>query len=315
MNVMTIILSILSLLLTHIDIPLWRVALEPPETYVFESSAQLQGTYRIDDLNVEVLIQRNGPDTYQRVFKVFPVEYDAPLPAVVVPFYFPEAMLGCELDGTPIEKYSGIEMMKHLASRGFACISADAYHLTYKKSDKSRGDFSRWKDAGETLLKDYPDWSGMGKLVADTRLLIDLLEEDVRIDKERIGMTGHSLGGKIAFYTGCLDQRIKAVVASDFGFLWEQSNWEKPWYWGTKLENLKSAGITNTDILSSADGKPFMLIAGLYDNDNSFQAMLRAESYADCRGNLVFINHASGHRPPRLALESGYDFLGKYLNQ
>lgn len=312
---MTIFISLVTLVLSQIDISLWKATIDPPVTYVFESSAVFQESYHIDDLTVEVLIQRNGPGTYQRVFKVFPAAYDTPLPAVLVPFYFPEAMLGCELDGTPLEKYSGIEMIRHLASRGFACISADAYHLTYKKSDKTRDDFSRWKDAGETLLHDYPDWSGIGKLVSDTRLLIDLLEEDERIDSNRIGIAGHSLGGKMAFYTGCLDQRIKVVLASDFGFLWEQSNWEQPWYWGTKLERLKSAGITNTNILSTAEGKPFMLIAGSYDNDISYDAMLQAASYADCQENLVFVNHGTGHRPTWESLEAGYDFLDKHLKQ
>ena len=310
---MTIIISLVTLVLSQIDISLWEAAIDPPVTYVFESSAVFQESYRIDDLTVEVLIQRNGPGTYQRVFKVFPSSYDTPLPAVVVPFYFPEAMLGCELDGTPLEKYSGIEMIRHLASRGFACVSADAYHLTYLKSDKTRDDFTRWRDAGEALMMDYPDWSGIGKLVADTRLLIDLLEADERIDSNRIGIVGHSLGGKMAFYTGCLDSRIKVVVASDFGFLWEQSNWDMPWYWGSKLEKLKSALITNTDILSHAKGKPFMLIAGSYDNDSSYEAMLQAAGYAECRENLVLVNHASGHRPSKQALESGYSFLEKHL--
>ncbi len=310
---MTIIISIVSLVLSHLDISIWKAAIDPPETYVFESSVMLNQSYQIDDMTVEVWMQRNGPDTYQRVFKVFPATYNRPLPAVVVPFYYPEAMLGCELDGTPLEKYSGIEMIRHLGSRGFACISADAYHLTYHKSDKTRDDFSRWKDAGETLLHDYPDWSGIGKLVSDTRLLIDLLEEDERIDSNRIGIAGHSLGGKMAFYTGCLDQRIKVVLASDFGFLWEQSNWDRPWYWGAKLEILKSAGITNADILSNAEGKPFMLIAGSYDNDKSYEAMQQAVSYANCQENLVLVNHAAGHRPPMQALESGYDFLEKHL--
>lgn len=287
----------------------WKSYLDVPEGYAYEPSVVLQDTFSFSGMDVEVLLQRNGPETYQRVFKVFPKYYDGLLPAVVVPFYFPEAMLGFELDGTPLEKYAGIEMISHLVGRGFACISADAYHLTYVESDKPREAFSRWKDAGEALLADYPEWCGMGKLVADTRLLINLLEDDSRIDAGRIGIAGHSLGGKMAFYTGCLDKRVKAVLVSDFGFLWRQSNWEEPWYWGDKLDMLISEGFSNADVLSCAGGKPFMLVAGHYDTPESHAAIKSASGYQTCPENLVFLDHASGHRPPRHALDVGYDFL------
>lgn len=293
----------------------WKAYLEVPEDYAYVPSVILQGTCPFEDMDVEILLQRNGPGTYQRVLKAFPRSYEGMLPAVVVPFYFPEAMLGFELDGTPLEKYAGIEMISHLVARGFACISADAYHLTYVESDKPREAFSRWKDAGDALLADYPGWCGMGKLVADTRLLIDLLEEDPRIDDSRIGIAGHSLGGKAAFYTGCLDDRIKVILASDFGFLWEQSNWEKSWYWGGKLDELKAEGVSNVDLLSCSGGRPFMLVAGQYDTDESLQAMKQAHGYDACPENLVFVNHATGHRPTWESLEAGYDFLDKHLKQ
>lgn len=315
MTAVSWLIAVIVLTVSCEETPLWKTYLDVPDGYDYGTSIVLQDKYSFDNVNVEVLVQRNGPETYQRVFKVFPKSCDGPLPAVVVPFYFPEAMLGFELDGTPLEKYAGIEMISHLVARGFACISADAYHLTYVKSDKPRDVFSRWKDAGETLVTDYPEWCGMGKLVADTRLLIDLLEQDSRIDAGRIGIAGHSLGGKMAFYTGCLDGRVKAILASDFGFLWHQSNWEKPWYWGSKLDMLKMEGISNVDVLSCSDGRPFMLIAGQYDTNESYEAMKQADGYDDCPENLVFFNHGTGHRPTRESLEAGYDFLNKHLKQ
>ena len=153
----------------------------------------------------------------------------------------------------------------------------------------------------------------MGKLVADTRLLVDALEQDERIDASRIGIAGHSLGGKMAFYTGCIDPRIKVILASDFGFLWHQTNWEKNWYFGDKVEALKAAGLSNVDLLSYSKGKPFFLIAGDADTDESLEAMKKASGYDNCPERLGFLNHASGHRPPQYALDEGYEFLEKYL--
>jgi len=292
----------------------WHHYLDVPQEYAFDHKSELVSSYSFDEIDVELLIQANGPGTCQRVIKVFPKEYDGKIPAVVVPFYYPEKMIGFELESEDnIPDSAGIEMMLHLARRGIAAISADSYHLTYINSDHDRDDFSRWKDAGETLCHDYPQWSPMGKLVADTRLLIDLMEEDDRIDSDKIGIAGHSLGGKMAFYTGCLDPRVKVILCSDFGFLWEQSNWENCWYWGEKLEELKTKGMDHTDLLSHSGGKPMLLIAGQYDDDTSFRAMVRAKGYRRHPEKLVIINHASGHRPPMWALDRGYDFLEKWL--
>lgn len=293
---------------------LWMEELQVPEGYTFTHEASLVKKYSFEDIDAELLVQANGPGTTQRVLKVFPKKYDGKLPAVVVPYYYPEGMIAKELESQePILKNVEVAMMVHLAKRGFACISADAYHLTYLQSDKTRSDFSRWKDAGDAISKDWPQWCGMGKLIADTRLLVDLLEDDPRIDSKRIGIAGHSLGGKMAFCTGCIDSRIKAILASDFGFLWDQTNWEKSWYWGGKLETLKRNGISNTDLLSYSKGKPFFLIAGQADTDASYEAMKQAKGYRRHPERLGFLNHATGHRPPREVLEAGYDFLERYL--
>ena len=293
---------------------LWMQYIKVPQEYAFTPETQLVKSYSFEKFDAELLLQKNGPDTWQRVLKVFPKNQEAELPAVVVPFYFPEAMIGFELETEePLPKYFGIEMMAHLAERGFACISAESYHLTYKQSDKDRADFTRWADAGNAISSDWPQWCGMGKLIADTRLLVDLLEQDERIDSKKVGIIGHSLGGKMAFCTGCVDPRIKAIAASDFGFLWEQTNWEKSWYWGEKLQTLKQNGITNTDLLTYSKGKPFFLIAGDADTDESYEAMKAAKGYKKHPERLGFLNHATGHRPPRHALDAAYDFLEKYL--
>lgn len=246
---------------------------------------------------------------------VLPKNISGKLPAAVIPFYFPEAMIGFELETLEeLPKFSRIAMMADLAERGIITISADAYHLTYDPDDTApRDDFYRWQRAGEALRKDHPLWNGMGKLLADTRLLIDILENDPRVNAERIGAAGHSLGGKMAFYTGCMDKRIKVFLASDFGIGWDQTNWNNIWYWGEQAEILQAAGVDHSQLLDFAEGKPFMLIAGLYDNDESGEIMRRSQAYADQPENLVLLNHATGHRPPPEALTAGYDFLIKHL--
>ena len=144
-------------------------------------------------------------------------------------------------------------------------------------------------------------------------LLVDALAGDSRVDALRIGIAGHSLGGKMAFYAGCLDDRIKAILASDFGIGWDQTNWNDIWYWGNKVDLLKARGIDHGSLLACAAPKPFCLIAGQYDNADSYAMMQKTPGYENKPDRLVMFNHATGHRPPMNVLEKGYDFLDKWL--
>ena len=297
-------------------IELWHSLLGSPVNYEFRHSLALQKKYDFGDFTGELYLQANGPGTFQRLLMVFPKSATGKLPAVAVPFYFPEAMLGFELESRePLPKFKGIEMLAHLARRGYIAATADAYHLTYLKSDRERGEYMRWPECGAAINREHPEWTGIGKLTADTFLLIDALAEDSRVDASRIGITGHSLGGKMAFYAGCLDQRVKVIMASDFGFGWDQTNWSDIWYWDGKLEALKARGIDHSSLLGCAAPKPFCLLAGESDNDDSYKMMLKAPGYENCTDRLVIYNHATGHRPPWDVLCKGYDFIDEWLKK
>jgi len=292
----------------------WLARIGRPEQYEFVHSLELMNTFILPGCRGELYRQANGPDTYQRVMMLFPENVVAPCPAVAVPFYYPEAMLGMDpFSGEMLPGYAGIEMMLHLVHRGYAVASADAYHLTYIQSDRARNDFRRWHEAAEALLADHPGWTGIGKLTADTILLTDALAADPRVDENRIGIAGHSLGGKMAFYAGCLDGRIRVIFASDFGIGWDQTNWRDIWYWGDKVDTLKNAGMDHTSLLETAAPKPMCLLAGQFDDMTSYDMMCCAAGYENAPDHLAIINHASGHRPPAEALEAGYAFLDRFL--
>ena len=296
----------------------WTAALSEPAGYAFARKVTHVRTWDFPEFSVEFYRQANGPGTDQRVFLAVPKRRPAKCPAVAVPFYYPEAMLGFDpATGLQLPKFKGVTMLADLARRGFIAASADAYHLTYRPDTaEPRDDFKRWKKAAEALARDWPEWTGIGKLTADTRLLVDLLAADTRVDAARIGIIGHSLGGKMAFYAGCLDPRIQVIVTSDWGIDWDGTNWKDPWYWGAaRVDAMKAAGRTHADLLAYADGKPFMLIAGKYDNAASARAVLdRVPAYRAHPERCVVLDHASGHRPPPDALAAGYRFLEKHLN-
>lgn len=291
----------------------WLNALGVPSQNGNLGQTELIGSFATDEFDAEWYRQPNSVGRSQRVLVLFPKSLSAPAPAVAIPFYFPEALLAFDhATGEELPYYKGLEMMLHLVRRGYVVASADAYHLTYVESDKDRGDFTRWKDAAAALRADHPNYSGVAKLVDDTKLMIDLIAADKRVDSDRIGIAGHSLGGKMAFYTGCLDERVKAILASDFGIGWHQTNWNDEWYWGKDAARLEAEGFDHSELLSIAQ-KPFCLIAGLYDTDESREITLRADGYENDGEKFKFINHATGHRPPMWALDEGYDFLDKWV--
>ena len=292
----------------------WLDEIGYPSENSFDSSLTLLAKFDEPEFDAELYSQPNGKGTAQRLLFLFPKNLSKPAPAVLVPFYFPEAMVGYDpATGESLPRYEKVAMMLHLVRRGYITVSADAYHLTYIQSDLDRMNFGRWREASQALMKDHPNWTGIGKLIHDTRLMTDALLADPRVDKNHIGITGHSLGGKMAFYSGCLDDRIHAILASDFGIGWDQTNWRDLWYWGNKVDTLAAKGMDHTGLLASAAPKPFCLIAGLYDNDESWQMMCRAPGYTPGDGRLKIINHATGHRPPIEALNEGYDFLDEWL--
>lgn len=306
----------------HADI--WRACLDVPKDYAFTRETVRTATWDCGAFVVEAYRQANGPGTTQRVFLAVPKSAKVPLPAVVVPFYFPEAMLGFDpatggtasqyCPRTNLTSYAGVTFVADLARRGYVAISADAYHLTYPRAQNPAEGFALWPRAGAALHGRYPDWTGIGKLVADTRLLVDFLVADARVDPARIGMMGHSLGGKMAFYAGLLDPRVKAVVASDFGLDWDRTNWDAVWYWGPLLPKVRAAGLQQTDLLRQANGKPFFLIAGKSDDcPQTRQVFADGSICPDRRRRRFVVNARSTHRPDARCVEAAYDFLDEFL--
>ena len=68
-------------------------------------------------------------------------------------------------------------------------------------------------EEGELFYKRFPQWSKMGRMVADVGWAVDALSEIEFIDPQRVYTTGYGLGGKVALYSAALDERIAGVVS------------------------------------------------------------------------------------------------------
>lgn len=69
-------------------------------------------------------------------------------------------------------------------------------------------------EEGTLFYERYPHWSKLGKMVTDTQAAIDALESMDFIDREKILLSGHALGGTVSLFTAAIDNRVAGVAVS-----------------------------------------------------------------------------------------------------
>jgi len=139
-------------------------------------------------------------------------------PAVITVFYEPETSAG--MGDKPYRDFA-----HQLAKRGFVTLSIGTTQTTNSK----------------TYSLYYPDISGssiqplsvLACAAANSLLMLSQLPE---VDKERIGIMGHSYGGKWAMFASCLFEKFACAAWSDPGIVFDDNrpnvNYWEPWYLG-----------------------------------------------------------------------------------
>ena len=97
---------------------------------------------------------------------------------------------------------------KHLAERGYVVLAPDLY------ADGERLEAGHRPYETVDFYQRYPEWSVVGKAVWDNMLCVDYLCSLNFVDKNNVGIIGHSLGGHNSVFTAGFDQRFKAVVTN-----------------------------------------------------------------------------------------------------
>ena len=68
-------------------------------------------------------------------------------------------------------------------------------------------------DEFATFFDRFPHWSRLGRMVSDTRAVIDALQNEDMVDSSRVYLYGYSMGGIVALHTAALDSRVKGIVS------------------------------------------------------------------------------------------------------
>lgn len=225
------------------------------------------------------------------------------LPVVIVPFYDVDSPAGKNLGGRNFTP-PGVRALAVLAAqRGMAALAV-------RWSGENDGPGYQEVVAGLAIR--HPGVTGLGYWVWQSRRLTDWLSEQPEIDPARIGIAGHSLGGKMALYAAAFEPRIQAVVASEPGISLSFSNYSDPWYFGPRIK-LLAEGADQDDLLALIAPRPFLLVAGEdSDGDKSLSVLRRAaRAYESlgAPGSLFFLNHRTGHSPTPESVVSAMEWL------
>jgi len=172
----------------------------------------LHDTSRWTPLNVEIVSEEKTPKYLRRKVRFTPEAGDLVPAWLLIPNDLPAsgkapAML-CLHQTTKIGKdepaglggSSRLHYAHELAERGYVCLVPD-----YPSFGEYAYDFTKHGAARA---------SGSMKAIWNNLRAVDLLESLPQVNKDRIGVIGHSLGGHNALFTAVFDERLKAVVTS-----------------------------------------------------------------------------------------------------
>lgn len=180
-----------------------------------------------------------------------------PLPAVLVPFYEPETSAGLKADKPDRD------LGWQLAKRGMVTLNigtpgGDAYKPEIGQAQCQPLSFHAYVAAN--------CWQAMSHMP--------------EIDAKRIGIVGHSYGGKWSMFAGALWDKFSVVAVSDPGIAFDETrgsiNYWEPWYLGRDANVTRKPGLPTKD--NPTTGAYKQLRAGGHDL-HEIQALICPRPY------------------------------------
>jgi hypothetical protein len=236
-----------------------------------------------------------------------------PFPAVLVVFY--EAGTGIGRGKAPL-----LDFAYQLARRGFVTLSLGSDPNTYYPS-KERAQLQ------PLSFHAYVAANGCN-------LLANLPE----VDPRRIGVVGHSYGGKWAMFASCLYERFACAAWSDPGIVFDEErpnvNYWEPWYLGYEPGRERKRGLPTEqnprtgaykrlvetghdlhELHALMAPRPFLVSGGSEDPPTRWQALNHSVAVNRLLGhdNRVAFTSRPGHRPTAQSNEILYGFFEYFL--
>jgi hypothetical protein len=159
-------------------------------------------------------------------------EGEGPFPAVVVVFYEPESAIGLGREHR--------DFAYQLTRRGFVTLSLGTTEATQART------FALYHPSIEDAR--VQPLSMLAYAAANAWHGLAALPE---VDPERIGITGHSFGGKWAMFASCLFEKYACAAWSDPGIVFDEArpsvNYWEPWYLGYHPPPWRKRGVISEE--------------------------------------------------------------------
>jgi pimeloyl-ACP methyl ester carboxylesterase len=160
------------------------------------------------------------------------------------------------------------------------------------------------------------------------------------VDRERIGVVGHSYGGKWALFAAALWDRFAAVAVSDPGIVFDETrpnvNYWEPWYLGWEPGQSRKPGVPTAEnprtgayrtmIEQGRDlhemhaliaPRPFLVSGGSEDPPSRWLALNHLVEVNRLLGHpaRVAMTNRAGHAPTSESNEALYAFFERFLKR
>jgi dienelactone hydrolase len=226
-------------------------------------------------------------------------------PAVLVVYYDPETAVGL---GKELRDFGA-----QLARRGFVVLSIGTPEFCSLKAPYK----PLWETpAGQPPLQPL---AALAYVAANCHTALANLPN---VDPARIGVTGHSYGGKWAMFASCLYEKFACAAWSDPGIVFDEArpnvNYWEPWYLGWDAAHQRPRGVPNdtrprtgpykTMIETGRDlhelhalmaPRPFLVSGGAEDPPQRWQALNRTIAVNQLLGysHRVAMTNRATHAP------------------
>ena len=286
----------------------WPRLLEKPELEILSSTNR--ESFRQHKVKVQI-----APEQYAEGYLLVP-SGKGPFPAVFVPFYEPETSVG--LNQAKLRDF-GYQLTK----RGFVTLSIG-----------SPGGDARKPDKGEAQCQPLYYLAYVAANCANA------LANKPEVDPRRIGVVGHSYGGKWAMFAAAFYPKFAAAAWSDPGIVFDESrpnvNYWEPWYLGLDPEKTRKPGVPDEqnprtgpyktlfesgrdlhEVMALIAPRPFLVSGGSEDPAERWRALNHIVRVNELLGhaNRVGMTLRPKHDPTPESNEVIYQFFEYFLGQ
>ncbi len=218
-----------------------------------------------------------------------------------------------------------LQFALNLALRGYVTLTPRNFIWNYR--GKLAGEWAEYLATTELLLRTWPEWTGMGKMVWDGLRAVDYLLTVPAVDETRLGCIGHSLGAKEVLYAMAFDERLQAGISCEGGVGLPFTNWDAPWYLGQRIH--QRPDLEHHQLLALAAPRALLVIGGGAEPSNRpektgpgadrletwnyLEAARPAYKLYDAAQKLGYLLHDRGHGLPEQHEQLVYEWFSHFL--